>query len=304
MRALLAAGLVSLVVPTGALAWTDLGPVQLPVAGDGERFAVQPVSRRELLIHDDLRPDAPRRIDVGPQCQFGGQVGSGRAMLSCEEGFYTLPQPVVLDLATMAARRVPSLARIGQQAMDYAPTGVGRRWVEVAVNGYHWSLRRYIRVSDGAIRKVDSGRAVPDLDALNVRRSLCSPLRRPRSMDENGFENLPRHGTAHWSGAWMVYRRPFAYRGGAPRRHDLRAWRCGRRHSVRLGTCRVVRCGEPVTMRNLAVWSHGTTLRAATLRPLRRRRVATPGGTPYPAASGSRLFLTVETPAGLRAYVR
>lgn len=301
MRVLLAAVLLVLLAPAPASAWTDLGPVQQAVVGDGERFAVQAVSRRRLIIHDDRRPGAPRTVDIGPQCGFDGIVGGGRAVLQCGDGgFYTLPVPTVVDLETLHVQRVPPADAGG----EYVVAGVGRRWVQVAVWGYHWSLRRFIRLSDGAVRKVDDDRAVPNLDAVNVRQRLCAPLRQPRNLYENGIENHPRHGIARWSDAWMVYRRPFEYRDGAPERHDVRAWRCGRRHSVRLGTCRAVSCGDPVTMRNLAVWSNGGALRAATLRPLRRRRLKTPPGTPSPAASGTRLFVTMATREGLRAYVR
>lgn len=202
----------------------------------------------------------------------------------------------MLDLDTLRTQLVPPLERVATGAMNYNATAVGRRWVEVTAFGYHWSLRRSLRIADGAVRRVDSGRALPDLDGARVARPLCAPLRRPRNPAE-GIENDPRYGTGVRRGRWTVY----------AGRRGVHAWRCGRRSPVRLSTCRLALPGwrSPDVGRNFAAWTEGDGLRVATLQPRRRRTLATPGTHPVPAVTGRRLLVSVPLPGGAhRVYVR
>ena len=302
----LALAVLLLLTPaTPAAAWSDLGPARGEVVADGERFAVQPLSDRQLIVHDDRRP--PRSIDVGPQCWFTVLVGSGRALLTCSDRpSYGTTRPVVLDLETFATQLVTPAPFPELFPMGVHPAGVGRRWVQLNVSGYHWDLRRYVRLTDGAIRKVDSLRADADFDAVNVRRPLCTPLRRPHNPQDNGIDVSPPGGAVAWIGRWMVYRRGFSHVEGSQRPSEIDAWRCGRRRPVRISVCPSMRygCGEPAVGRRLVAWVDGPHVRAATLGPLRRMRLRKSNAQQSVAVTGRRVFVSERAGGAWRVYVR
>ena len=141
-------------------------------------------------------------------------------------------------------------------------TGIGRRWAEVSVSGYHYSYVRYFDWRTGAVRAVEAPDETPDLNADDVSRPLCGEVARPRVPDDPS-DNVPDYGPVSSAGRWTVY---LTAKG-------LFAWRCGRKRPFRVSRCPI--CDQPLLINGQVVWATPDGVRVQRLSDGRRKRLGT-----------------------------
>jgi hypothetical protein len=262
-RVPVALALMLLPVAPAAAEPTRLGAsVGYPVVDSAAgRVAWQPEAG-SIRVYD-LATGAPARpLALPPGCRpaGAGALRGDRLVLACGDG------PRLLDVATGAAGPVPGAAEAGVAGVASA----GRVWAE----GWSGDASVFFALDGSAVeRGAGAANELPDLDALELWRSMCAPLTRTPDPERYRpflpYEYSPPLG--------LGYRR-FDYR-------PLRVDRCGRDRPLRLSRCRRA-CTAVALGAGSIAWREGGRIRLYRGRSRRRAswpaRVFGPQATPYP----------------------
>lgn len=154
---------------------------------------------------------------------------------------------------------------------------VGRHWIDVREYSYHVEKRYYRNLFTGEYRELDSKTLVADLDAVELGRELCSPLRNSRHFEDPYTIGLPNWIQIPFDGKATIVSRS--------NRNEVEAWHCGQarpRHLTNAPDGAVTFAGGWVS------WIDAAHVHAVRVRD--GRRVTFP--RPHPATRTVRLVQT------------
>lgn len=245
----------------------DLGPFGV-VTTDGQRYLKSGAVDGSAQIIDvatsrrtTLRPPAPscRATATGVHAgilawdctrpEVGDVVAEGRAT----------------DLATGVVSELPVIR--ASQFAPGRPAGAyrraGRRWAELDLNfGPNSDERAYVDRATGEVRRgaAENPASVVDLDAPQLVRPLCSPLRRPVLHED------PRTGRAVLGDLALSGRAAaLVARGDGDRPDRVVLQRCGKRPET-IRTCPRSGCASVVLDDRVVAWTEGSGIRIHSRR--------------------------------------
>ena len=198
------------------------------VVADGTRWAAWSTGPTQAVVYDD-RTQRQRKIRV-PDCPLSA-VGAGRLLMSCAGA--PAPLPVVVDIRT-GERTELSQVESEPAFLDGTTTwiGVGGRGILATIADNHASVETGFDESSGTVRALDDPTTAIDLDAPQLARPLCDPLRRTRTPDDPTGQRFPDpYVLIAYARPWAVETVP-VYRvedGTLIEESRIRAWRCGER---------------------------------------------------------------------------
>jgi hypothetical protein len=298
MRAIAAAVAVAVAVPAQA-AELRPGPDTSIVEADGGRYAAWPAGATTVRVLDE-RTGGVRTITTDARECAPPVLGSGLMVQGCAGVPGYDPRhwlPVLHDLRSGAALpvagidRMPGLQDDRDEFLVYR--GIGRRWLAVHTDGYHWARELLLDWRTGTLRDdpSDRRRSVLDPDRTDATRPLCAPLARMREPIDDTFGEFPDFLP-------FAFVRPY---GVDPGREPLRLQRCGGGPGRRLDRCFHF-CRSVQLSRSAVTWGSGALsdplVHAFMLRTGRRRAWRVPGSVEhlYVVHTSRRLYVTVTRP--------
>jgi hypothetical protein len=308
-RMLVAALVLGLVLAGSAQAAIDLRPVGASDAtpqSDGVRYAAWSLGTSVTVLDDSGATqsfDAPQPTD----CPNSDEplyrvvaVGGGLLLLrDCSTSSYRgeSPRVTVRDLGTGAALPVvpPRDPNIGS---DFKPVlrSVGANWIGVQTGTNHFIGRSYWNWHDGDVElendqgKGGNARNTPDVNAPDLYRRLCSPLRRELNDVEDPYSTSSKY-------AETQYLRPYLLTRLHPKRvpgDHLALERCGSRHRRLLSRC-AAGCADEQLGRGHVVWREGDQMHVYVLRTRRHLHEPLPGPAERSSVRITGRRLVVET---------
>jgi hypothetical protein len=277
--------------PAEAARWTGLGPSKTPIVAGGTRWVAQLRADGNAIVRDD----ATRRhwsVQIGGVgCEMGPISPAGVLLRGCtsstaDGGVATNYEAIDVARATRRAFTVTGPAEV------VAAQAVGRHWIDVREYSYHVEKRYYRNLFTGEYRELDSKTLVADLDAVELGRKLCSPLRNVRHFEDPYTIGLPDWTQIAFDGKATI----------VSRRNDVKAWHCGQprpRHLTNAPDGDVIFAGGWVS------WIDASRVHAVRVRDGRRVSLTRPHQatrTVQLVQTRSAIYLSMRAGRAWRAY--